>query len=57
MYLIATVITGVLMGFLSLLFIWSIHVYCQKKCGRKGPSAAQIKKNRAKHGMFVFGED
>jgi len=57
LYLVAIVLTGIMLGLLTLLLLCSIHIYCKKKCGRKGPTAKQIKNNRAKNGMVLGGED
>lgn len=57
LYLVAVIMSGTMLGLLIGLLAWQIHVYCQKKCGRKGPSKSQIRKNRAKNGMVVGGDD
>lgn len=56
-YLVAVVLTGNMLGLLIILLFWQIHVYCQRKCGRKGPSKKEIIKNRAKNGMVLGGDD
>ena len=56
-YMVALVLCTVMLSLLVLLFLCQIYLYCNKKFGRKGPSAEEVQRNRAKHGMKISMDD